>query len=192
MKNILERISIMLFVMAIIFSGIVNVEAKDNIKDQENIEQKAITTRSGGFVKSVHSVQSCTLDNTKMQYTDLVDDWAETSSYTVTKTVTTTSTTTLSIALDTTIREALKAKFGITYGVSVSTSGSIGRVIQADASRDSKLRHEVQVKTYNIVVRFVDTYYDTSLGYYDRIYTYSGKISIPNKDETYIRVYYKS
>lgn len=188
-KNI-NKILKVVIMLSIVFSGIVNTQAK-NIGNQDNVSYQDIDNKSGGFVKSEVKVTKCTLSNTKVKYTDLVDSWAKTDTYTVTKTVTTSSSTTLSIGISNKIKDQLKAEFGITYGVSVSTSGSIGRTIKADPNRYSKLRHELQIKTYSIKVLIVDTYYDTSIGTYTRSNVYDGTISIPNKNESYIKVYYK-
>ena len=50
-----------------------------------HVDAKAISPRSGGLVSSSQTVKSCKLKRTYWKYTDLVDDWAKTSQYTVKK-----------------------------------------------------------------------------------------------------------
>lgn len=98
---------------------------------------------------------------------------------------------TISCGLTASAQKELSAKMGITYGISVSTSSSIGRTIPADSSRNSKLWHKVQMKEFDVTVTITSKYYDTSLGYYTLSNNYSGVVTVPNKNESYIEVYYK-
>ncbi len=156
-----------------------------------HVDAKAISPRSGGLVSSSQTVKSCKLKRTYWKYTDLVDDWAKTSQYTVKKNVTVSTSCTISCGLTASAQKELSAKMGITYGISVSTSSSIGRTIPADSSRNSKLRHKVQMKEFDVTVTITSKYYDTSLGYYTLSNNYSGVVTVPNKNESYIEVYYK-
>lgn len=157
-----------------------------------NIKAKEITPRSGGLVKTTYTLKSCT-QNGKAWYndTDLVDAWAKCSSYEVKKTVTKGTTTTLNTELVLKVKKDLSAKMGISYGTSVSTSSSIGRILPADASRDSKLRYRVQIKKFNVTITVASQYYDTATGYYTLKNDFTGTVTVPNKNETYIQVYYK-
>ena len=179
MKKILKKFIVLNLLIMSLFIGIKPVNATD------------IMPYSGGLVSTSTQVTSCTLKEKKWVYTDLVDDWAYTSKYIVSKKVTKSSSTTLSIGINAQIKEDLSANYNVSYGITVSTENSIGREIPADKTKYSKLRHKVLMKTYNVKVKLSSKYYDTSLGYYTIDTNYTGTITVPIKGESYIEVYYK-
>lgn len=181
MKGITKKILTIGLIGLLSLANVVTVNAAD-------VNSPA---RSGGAIKTSFDVTKCTLISTTWNYTDLVSAWAKCSSYTVKKTVTKGTTTTVTASVAASAAEQLTAKMGITYGTSVSTATSIGRVLPANASRNSKLRYKVQMKKFNVTIRMSTLYYDTSAGYYTTSYDYSGTITVPNKNQTYIEVYYQ-
>lgn len=149
------------------------------------------TPKSGGFVSREILVNSVSRAGSYWYYKDLTQFWGKNSKYIVEETVTVESSNTLSMGVIFEIEEALNIQYGVTYGTTVSNSSKIGREFPADSSKDSKLRFKVLMDKFNVSVTYVDTYYEVGMGYYDVKNNYSGTVSIPNKDEAYIEVYYK-
>ena len=187
--KVLKKMFLILIGIMIIMSDLVIVNALDN-----NIDSKSDNSqqRSGGLISSSYEIIYCNLVSTTTDKTYLTSSWSKASSYTVNSTVTKSSSTTLSIGINSTLKDKLKSNYNISYGTSVSTSSSIGTILPADSTRNSKLVYSVQMKKYNIKVRITSKYYDTSpQGYYTLSNDYTGTISVPNKNETYIKVEYK-
>lgn len=179
MKHIIRKTIAVFSICFLVLTQIVPIQAAE------------ITPYSGGVVSTTTSVTKCTLSSTYWTYTDLVDAWGKCSNYTVSRVITKSSSSTINAGIVYQATDELSLKMGIEYGTTVSTSASIGRTFPADASRNSKLRYRVQMKKFNVTIRVVSKYYDTSLGYYTRTNDYNGTVTVPNKAQAYIEVYYQ-
>lgn len=179
MKKIIKKILVLTSAMFLVMSNLIGVNAQE------------IKPRSGGIVSTSQSIKSCGSVSTFWRYIDLVETWGKRSNYTVQKSTQISTSSTISVALTANASEQLSAKMGITYGSSVSTSASIGMDFPANSSKYSKLRYRVQMKQCNVTVTITSRYYDTSIGYYTLSNDYSGVVTVPNKSQAYIEVYYQ-
>lgn len=143
-----------------------------------------VSPQSGGLVsRSVNVTLHGSPYYSREFYSYLTDSWGYISQYTVSASVTASSSTSVNVT-----SEAIdKLKIQVGYGTSKSTTYSIGAVIPADSSRLSKLAYDVQFKKQSFTQTESYRYFDTSTGYYDRVYTTNATYKIPTDSWIYVK-----
>lgn len=201
-KKIIKNATIMLLALVVGFITISPASAKgveplidenttNVVASLNDNEQAEATPRSGGFVSREYVINRLSNQGSYWYYEYITPTWLKTPEYTISVSVSKGSETQFNSIINAKLSERIEAQFGFTYGTSVDTQYMVGAKLEADKTKYSKLRFRALIQKFYAEVQVVDTYYDTSIGYYTYESDFDGYIEIPIEDEAYIDVYYQ-